>query len=188
MRILHISDTHGQHKMLGHLPKADVLVHSGDVTNHGTVEELADFIGWLQSLPYRHKVFVAGNHDRCLLHGKEPLDLADGIHFLGDNAVIIDGLRFYGLTYDHDENLMPSDTDILVTHEPPVMILDLAEGTHWGNAPLYRRVMEVRPMCHLFGHAHGSYGVVKKGGVIFSNASLLDDNDKFIRKPRIIEI
>lgn len=188
MRILHISDTHGRHRMLSHLPKAEVLVHSGDVTDSGTSEELSDFIDWLRSLPYRHKVFVAGNHDHCLLHGKEPLDLADDIHFLGDSAVTIDGLKLYGLTYNHDESLIPSDTDILVTHEPPVMILDLAEGTHWGNAPLYRRIMEVKPIYHLFGHVHGSYGIVKKDGVIFSNASLLDDNNMLARKPLIIEI
>lgn len=188
MRILHISDTHGRHRILGHLPNADVLVHSGDVTDGVTVEELADFIGWLRTLPYCHKVFVAGNHDRCLLHSEEPSGLTDDIHFLGDSAVEIDGLKFYGLTYDHDESLIPSDTDILVTHEPPVMILDLSEGTHWSNATLYRRVMEVSPICHLFGHAHGGYGIVNKNGVIFSNASLPDDNDNLVREQRIIEI
>ena len=36
MILLHISDTHGQHRALGELPEADVLVHSGDFTKKGT--------------------------------------------------------------------------------------------------------------------------------------------------------
>lgn len=30
MHILHLSDTHGCHRLLGNLPEADVVVHSGD--------------------------------------------------------------------------------------------------------------------------------------------------------------
>ncbi len=32
MRILHISDTHGQHQQLSDMPEADVIVHSGDIS------------------------------------------------------------------------------------------------------------------------------------------------------------
>ena len=66
MKILHISDTHGKHHQLKDLPEADVIVHTGDITEEGTEEEVKDFIEWFCSLPYKHKIFIAGNHDDCL--------------------------------------------------------------------------------------------------------------------------
>lgn len=66
MKILHISDTHGQHGRLKDLPAADVIVHSGDFTFGGEVHEAIGFLNWFCDLPYAHKIFIAGNHDDCL--------------------------------------------------------------------------------------------------------------------------
>lgn len=66
MKIVQISDTHGKHRLLKNLPEGDVLIHCGDLTENGTEEEVLDFINWLERLPYRHKIFVTGNHDLCL--------------------------------------------------------------------------------------------------------------------------
>ena len=66
MRIVHISDTHSMHRLLTKLPEGDVIVHSGDFTLTGTEAEALDFMEWFCDLPYRHKVFIAGNHDFCL--------------------------------------------------------------------------------------------------------------------------
>ena len=44
MKLIHISDTHGKHSLLKDLPKADVIVHTGDITEDGTEEEVKDFI------------------------------------------------------------------------------------------------------------------------------------------------
>lgn len=59
MKILHISDTHSQHRQLQDLPAADVIVHSGDFTMAGTEAEVIDFMEWFCALPYKHKVFIA---------------------------------------------------------------------------------------------------------------------------------
>ena len=99
--------------------------------------------------------------------------------------VEIDGVQFYGLAYNHQEGLIPDNTDVVITHEPPVMILDNSAGTHWGNALLRNRIMEVKPRYHLFGHAHDGYGILKQDGIIFSNAALLDDMNRLVRKPRL---
>ena len=72
MKILHLSDTHGQHKNLRSLPEADVIVHSGDFTFAGSEEEAYDFMDWFCNLPYEHKVFIAGNHDMCM-YGADPI-------------------------------------------------------------------------------------------------------------------
>ena len=124
MKILHLSDTHGLHHRIKDMPKADVIVHSGDVSNNGTEEEVLDFLNWFIELPYRHKIFVTGNHDLCLWDAEGIEDLPTNVHFLQDKGVEIDGVRFFGIAYNHSEAFIPDGTDVVVTHEPPVMILD----------------------------------------------------------------
>lgn len=175
MTILHISDTHGLHNRLGELPSADVLVHSGDFTNSGTEQETLDFLNWLILRPYQHKIFVVGNHDLCLWDAVGIEDLPENVHFLQDRSVTIDGVKFFGLGYNHPENLIPDDVDVLVTHEPPFEILDFSMGRHWGNLPLRRRVEAARPRYHLFGHSHDAHGKLEKDGTVYCNASILND-------------
>ena len=44
----------------------DILIHSGDFTNTGTLGEVEDFDNWLGSLPHHYKVVVPGNHDSVM--------------------------------------------------------------------------------------------------------------------------
>ncbi len=185
MIILHLSDTHGLHHRIKDMPAADVIIHSGDISNNGTEEEIFDFLNWFIKLPYLHKIFVTGNHDLCLWDAEGIENLPESIHFLQDSEVEIDGFKFFGLAYNHQEDKVPDNTDVIITHEPPVMILDRSAGTHWGNAPLRNRIMEVKPRYHLFGHAHDGYGILKQDGIVFSNAALLDDMNRLVRKPRL---
>ena len=188
MTILHISDTHGVHGRLGALPPADVLVHSGDISENGTEAEVLDFLNWFIKQPFREKIFVAGNHDLCLREALDIEELPNNVHFLQDRSVTIDGLTFFGLGYDHPEELIPNDVDVLVTHEPPLEILDLSSGVHWGNLTLRRRIEVIKPRYHLFGHAHEAYGTQQRRSTTFSNASLLDDHNSLVHAPRILEI
>ena len=188
MRLLQISDTHNRHNELPSLPEADVIIHCGDFTEQGTEKEVLDFLNWLIELPCQHKIFVTGNHDLCLWDAEGIEDLPENIHFLQDKSVEIDGVKFFGLAYNHSEKLIPDDADVVITHEPPVMILDESSGIHWGNAPLRNRITEIKPRYHLFGHAHEGYGIQKQEGIVFSNASLLDDKNRLVRKPRLIQI
>lgn len=163
MKILHISDTHGKHQILKDLPNADVIVHTGDITEDGTEEEVKDFIEWFGQLPYKHKIFIAGNHDNCL-YGANIEGLPDNMHYLYNDGITIDGIKFYGvpmfLQDDLDGNFpelfgcIPADTDVLLTHQPPLGILDEQDGINYGDYTLYKRVMDVRPKYHLFGHLH----------------------------------
>ena len=61
-RIVCISDTHNRHDNIK-VPDGDILIHAGDATNGGTIEEIAAFGKWFASLSHKHKIFVAGNHD-----------------------------------------------------------------------------------------------------------------------------
>lgn len=188
MKILQISDTHNRHQRLTDLPAADVIVHCGDFTEQGTEEEVLDFLNWFIKLPFAHKIFITGNHDLCLWDADGIEDLPDNVHFLQDCGYEIDGVKFFGLAYNHSESLIPDDVDILITHEPPVMILDESAGIHWGNAPLRNRVFEVKPDYHLFGHVHESSGVFRQEGITFSNAAMLDDYYRLRNKAKLFDI
>ena len=163
MKILHISDTHGKHQILKDLPNADVIVHTGDITEDGTEEEVKDFIEWFSGLSYAHKIFIEGNHDNCL-YGANIEGLPDNVHYLCNDSITIDGIKFYGvpmfLQDDLDGNFpelfgrISADTDVLLTHQPPLGILDEQDGINYGDYTLYKRVMDVRPKYHLFGHLH----------------------------------
>ena len=49
MKILHISDTHNKHHEISTMPEADVLVHTGDLSEYGTEEEV-HWNGWFLCL------------------------------------------------------------------------------------------------------------------------------------------
>lgn len=195
MRLLHISDTHGRHNELKHLPDADLLVHSGDFTLDGKEQEALDFINWLCGLPHRHKIFIAGNHDQCMFDAG--IDgLPDNVHYLNNSHVIIEGLKIHGMpmfpediiTGDDIKNTeaIPDDADIVVTHQPPMGILDLSEGISYGCMFLLARITAASPAYHLFGHVHDSYGITHIGNTIFSNAAVLDEDYRLTNEPRLL--
>ena len=65
LKLVCLSDTHGKHWDIS-VPHGDVLIHSGDFTNTGTLAEVEDFDAWLGTLPHKHKVVVPGNHDSVM--------------------------------------------------------------------------------------------------------------------------
>jgi len=69
MKITFISDTHTKHEEIRKdLPGGDLIIHAGDFMNSGyEPRDIADFVNWYSSLltmDYKHRVFIAGNHDR----------------------------------------------------------------------------------------------------------------------------
>jgi len=201
MRILHISDTHGKHGLLPALPAADVIVHSGDVSWVGKPEEVLDFIKWFRGLNYKYKVFIAGNHDFCL-EGKKPetiqRHLPKNCFYLFDSGVTIKGLKFWGMPYFISDELrgnfrqvvelIPPDTDVLISHRPPFGILDRAGNTTYGYPDLFEAVMKISLRYHLFGHIHYAYGIQKTYGITFVNASVLDENYNLVNEPFVFEV
>lgn len=118
VRFVCVSDTHGKHEKLTHLPYGDVLVHTGDLTSFGEVKQLESFRRWFESQPHPHKVVIAGNHDISLdselcskrkghgdVYGAESQAAAaaaltsDEFLFLRDEAAVVAGYRLYGSAY-----------------------------------------------------------------------------------------
>lgn len=61
IRVVCISDTHTLEWI--DVPDGDLLIHAGDLANDGSVREIQGTVDWLKTLPHRHKVVIAGNHD-----------------------------------------------------------------------------------------------------------------------------
>ena len=67
VRFVAISDTHSRQRSSAiEVPPGDVLIHTGDFTNTGTLDEIASFAAWFDRLPHQRKVVIAGNHDLTL--------------------------------------------------------------------------------------------------------------------------
>ena len=197
MKILHISDTHNKHHELGFMPEADVLVHSGDFTLGGSDMEALDFLEWFCDQPYKHKIFIAGNHDDCMIDATLE-GLPDNVHYLHNNGTTIDGVSFYGVPmlaeyvdgemklmehYDH----IPKKVDVLITHRAPLGILDSTDNNiHYGSSLLLDRVTALKPKINLFGHTHDAYGITDWNGMLFSNAGVTDWKYNIRYSPRII--
>lgn len=56
-RFVCVSDTHNSRVKL---PKGDVLIHAGDLTNQGSYSELQRAVAWLEAAPFECKIVVAG--------------------------------------------------------------------------------------------------------------------------------
>ena len=89
---------------------------------------------------------------------------------------------------------IPRETDIVVTHQPPYNMHDLAYDptnerakidrvcsacslthrryTHWGNWSLRDRVIKIQAKAHVFGHVHDSHGFTVQDNVLWVNAAV----------------
>ncbi len=180
------------------MPEADVLVHSGDFTMGGSDMEALDFLEWLCDLPYKHKIFIAGNHDDCMIDASLE-GLPDNVHYLHNSGIIIDGVFFYGVPMlaefgDGEMKLMerydliPDNVDVLITHRAPLGILDSVDGKiHYGSPMLLDKVKSAKPKMHLFGHTHDAYGNMNWNGIAFYNSSLVDSKYDLLYPPRILD-
>lgn len=200
MKLVCISDTHGDHEQLV-LPKGDVLVHAGDVTGHGTREETQAFMIWLGAQDFEHKVCIAGNHDTFMEDEAEQAAAfaeSSSVLLLNDSGCQLDGIhfwgspitpRFYDWSFMRDPgapieahwNLIPKNTDVLITHGPAHGILDQvyrAPGLmeHTGCPSLLARIQSVMPSLHVFGHIHEGYGAQLFGETACYNVSSMNEH------------
>ncbi|KAG6360064.1 hypothetical protein INS49_011120 [Diaporthe citri] len=172
-----VSDTHNSQ---AELPDGDVLIHAGDLTKNGTLEELQAALDWLKAQPHAHKIVVAGNHDTILDPARDPgdervrLDWGDITYLCNESATVqcSNGRKLlvfgsplsprYGnwaFQYPRPEDVwagaLPDGVDILVTHCPPRAHLDLLS---LGCSHLLREIWRARPRLHVFGHVHEGRG------------------------------
>ena len=213
MKILHISDTHGFHSRFPDekFKDIDVVIHSGDCSNYKDAYrnaiEVADFIEWYKNVPVKYKIYVAGNHDTSIERKritKEDFE-ANGIIYLENSFVNINGVKFYGTPITPSFNdwafmkardqthkvweAIPEDTGVLIVHGPPKGIRDLSfdrDGKleFCGDNALMKRCISLQNTLKFvcFGHIHNMDGVYNQGistfsmtQTVFSNAACVDD-------------
>lgn len=201
-----ISDTHLRHNIS--IPDGDILIHSGDATISGDYSEIRQFADWFRGQPHKYKIFVAGNHD--WLFQRDPRLarklLGKEIIYLQDSSIEIEDIKFYGSPWqptfcgwafnlDRKEiaekwALIHGDTDVLITHGPPKGILDRInkQGPELGCPELAKRLSEISPILHVFGHIHSGYGVSIHNKTKFVNASICDEAYRPTNSPITIEL
>ncbi|HEY6967785.1 MAG TPA: metallophosphatase domain-containing protein [Candidatus Angelobacter sp.] len=206
MKLVLISDTHEQHDAIS-VPDGDVLIHAGDFTYLGEAAAVKQFNHWLGRLPHKHKILICGNHE--LMFERDWASYAAMITnatLLNDSGVEINGLKFWGspitpiflywaFMMDRSElaehwKKIPADTDVLITHGPPIDILDKSHPARLGcgDGPLGARVQEIAPKLHVFGHIHGGYGVRLHGETQYVNASSVNEAYEPVNAPIVVEI
>jgi len=192
VKIVAVADTHGFHNDLT-IPDGDIFIHAGDISAYGRETDLVNFNAFLGRLPHRTKLVIAGNHDFNI--ESDPQDSAkilSNCTYLQDAGCVADGIRFYGSPWQpwfHDWafnlprgdeirakwELIPGDTHVLITHGPPYGHGDLTSlGSRVGCADLLEVVERIRPLVHVFGHIHESYGITSNDHTKYINASMVN--------------
>ncbi|KAB5536034.1 calcineurin-like phosphoesterase [Coniochaeta sp. 2T2.1] len=183
IRVVCLSDTHD--RVVSDVPDGDLLIHAGDLTTEGTAADVQKQIDWLASLPHRHKVVVAGNHDSWFdesarraedrREGGKEVDLK-GVEYLQDRLVTLEFeggriLNVYGagdipqcggasfaFQYPRDE----TPWDGRIPMETDVLVTHGPPRYHMdlnlGCAGLLTEVWRVKPKLHVFGHVHWGHG------------------------------
>jgi Icc-related predicted phosphoesterase len=196
MRIVALADLHCQ---TPDLPDGDVLTISGDLTWRGTLPEMAQVATWIRAQPHKHKVIIAGNHDFCLedKHRVQQAELmlgGNGIVYLRDQGITLDGKTFYGspwqpyfhnwafnvhrgsLSYYWDK--IPANLDVLLVHGPPFGYGDrLHNGDRVGCEEMVDALYSKVPKHVFYGHIHEDVGqwTMNEGETKLYNCSIGPD-------------
>lgn len=218
MKITAISDTHG---VLPNLEGGDILCICGDIVplqiqNYILISEYwlkTTFAEWINSLDFKHIIFIAGNHDFVLQYGNyDELLKIKNLHYLKDNSINIDGIEFYGFPwcpvlknwafYCDEQDMIDKcnqipEADILLTHCPPkigtqgtVLQKDVYNyGSNFGNEILSNRLGELNYKYVLSGHIHsGNHDIDMLNNTKCINVSLKNEHYKDTYAPLVFEI
>ena len=205
-RIIATSDFHGK---LPPIPECDLLLIAGDICPAGDPLKQAKWLNttfrtWLDSIPAKEVVAIAGNHDQIFERAPELVPKNLKWHYLQDSFITLYGLTIYGtpwqLPFWGAFNLtegrlaeiytkIPTTTDIIISHGPPYGIHDeVPNKIHTGSTSLLTRTLQIKPKLLLFGHIHNAYGQTTRDGTTFANVSLVNDDLKVAHQPMLFEL
>jgi len=208
------------------LKGGDLLIITGDLTANDQVNEYLDFHDWIENQSYSLKVVIAGNHDNVLQHTLGFSGKHLPFTYLCDSGTEFEGLKIWGSPWTAQFkginpkccaftlpipsregdglmdkwDLIPQDTDILITHTPPFGVLDgipIDDGSlfHAGSTSLYGWLRYVgRPRLHAFSHIHEAYGreehfpTYDNKMMISVNCSIMNKRYRPVNKPIRVEL
>jgi len=244
LRFVCISDTHSYESKTNlkgptafeQIPDGDVLLHCGDFTNVGRLEEVEQFAAWFGKLPHARKILIAGNHDLSLeadtyattsqrfgglgkageaigpasvcRKARDAVEAIPHCEYLCDSGTSVEGISIWGSPWQPEFcswafNLprgeacrakwrqIPTGTDIVLTHGPPLGHGDLClpAENRAGCADLLDELQSrVKPQYHCFGHIHESWGVTTDGVTRYVNASTCNLRYKPVNSPIVFDV
>ncbi len=216
-----ISDTHKLHNQLT-IEECDILFHSGDFTGTGGNQASEDFFTWLERQPATFKVFIAGNHERGYEKKNGWLqdrlaNLKNGTYYLEDSGIDLFGIKIWGCPWQPEfhswefnlprgrelrekYDLIPPDTDILLSHGPPYGVEDyiplsymrpFEQDNRVGCKDLELKIKDLELKYHIFGHIHlddrkeiqARSITSKKDNTLCINASVVNNQYHLYAKP-----
>lgn len=202
-----ISDLHGFYP---ELEGGDLLIVAGDLTANDHFDQYCEILHHISKAPYKKRILIGGNHDNLLQEHADFFDLSINFDYLQDSGTQFGGLKIWGspwtttfegmnphckaFTVDTEEELaekwelIPQDTDILITHEAPYGIGDYipSKEEHVGSESLIvKRSKMPSNKLHVFGHIHEGYGITAGK---FVNASHVNELYKPVNKPIRIKL
>jgi Icc-related predicted phosphoesterase len=186
------------HEHLVDVPECDLLLVGGDLTFGfgGSPDKwkwlTGPFAEWLEAVPAKEIVVVAGNHDRVIERGGFPAGLR--CHYLEDDSVELLGVAIWGTPwqpwfYDWAFNApqvdgetflakrfgkVPRGTDVVVCHGPPLGYGDRTQVGRVGSSAQTEMVDRVEPRLLVCGHIHSDPGRFRRGPTEIVNASIVD--------------
>lgn len=214
MIVYALADQHGD---LPEIPECDLLLIAGDICpdfmqgslRHGILDKGEQrqrawldkqFRAWLDEIPAKEVVAIAGNHDFVFEHKFLIPELR--WHYLEDSEVEIGGVRVWGTpwvpnlpswAFYGSPNMLsvragaiPEGVDILLSHGPPYGYGDGIPGAmfidgeirpgidHVGEAELLANIKRIAPQHVICGHIHEAYGSFDYEGIPIHNVSVKD--------------
>ncbi len=215
-KLVLISDTHGKHHEVK-VPKGDILLHAGDCTDDAGQAALRSFLLWMEAQPHDAKLFIAGNHDWAFEKWPDQArdmvkKIAPSVTYLEDSGVTVLGLKIYGspvsprfcdwaFNRDRGEvirkhwDMIPNDTDVLITHGPPMGYHDWSvyDRKHVGCKDLYEAILRVCPFVAVHGHIHHGYSTSRLTHddgthTTLINASVVNEAYQVVNAPWVFSI
>ncbi len=202
-----ISDLHGDYPKLD---GGDLLIIAGDLVAYGKESEYKEFNSWLCKQCYSKVVIIGGNQDRHLQKIRPDQRYFSAGVYLCDSGTEFAGIKIWGSPWTptfynwhfmldrgaqikEKWDLIPDDTDILITHGPPYGRLDeTVKGDHVGCENLWGALRRVQPRLHVFGHIHEGHGRLDLKGidhdVTLVNCSIMNERYEPVNKPIRVEL
>lgn len=175
------------HGTLPYLPGGDVLVITGDITAHDTIEEYIIFNSWLNLQEYDMKIVVYGNHDKLAADDYENKTKSKFPRPEGKNIKVLinESCEYKGITFWGSPNTLwfqsvnpvcnafmlkesglnkiykkiPEDTDVIISHGPMFGVLNTNyHNQNCGSISLLNAVNKVKPKLLIHSHIHESFG------------------------------
>ena len=165
---------------------------------------------------YQKIIVIGGNHDDAFqIFPDESRKILTAATYLQDEVCYFGGYKIYGSPWqpwlsnmafnfinhyadyfgarEQAENIwgqIPDDVNILITHTPPLYILDkTTKGLNVGCQYLADRIESLGSLIlHVFGHVHAGRGFLEKDGLLHVNAANCHSHDKIAHPMYVIEV